>query len=180
MSLAIGSVLSANQASYVSRLYRGIDRNYDNAYSKQEVQKFADSYQESTGSALDVDAVFEKYDTDQDGMFSNTEYKAVMENDALGMEALLGAETEQESAVQAEDTGSDMSSWLSSLSGRAKNSLVRATFQAETTGNLLTTMFGSGGFFANMNNVISQYNTAKMYNSAQVLSTFQSTFSIYM
>jgi len=180
VSLAIGSVLSGNQASYVSRLYRGIDRNYDNAYSKQEVQNFADSYAESTGSALDVDAIFEKYDADQDGAFSNVEYKAVMENDALGMEALLGAETETESAITAEDPSNEMSSWLSSLSGRAKNSLVRATFKAETTGNLLTAMFGSGGHFANMNNVISQYNTAKMYNSAQVLSTFQSSFSIYM
>lgn len=179
MSLSIGSVFSGTQAAYTSQLYRGIDRNYDNTYSKQEVSNFASEYEKSTGASIDVDAVFEKYDTDLDGSFSAAEYKAVQSDDALGMKQLLGTKTETDTTAKPEDASNEAASWLSSLSGRAKNSLVQSTFRAESTGNLLSAMFGNGGIFASLNsrNAVQQYS---MFSAAQSLGTLSSSFNILL
>jgi len=169
MSFSINSMLPNYQSTYTSSLYRSVDRNYDNSYAKQEISNFAASYEKSTGESIDADDLFKAYDVDLDGALSSTEYKKVMADDALGMDVLYGAKHETNKDTE-KVSDKDMSSWLNSLNNTQKMSLVRSTFRAETTGNLLSAMFGSASLFSGarstgmfgMGNVLMQYNNARL------------------
>jgi len=178
MSFSIGSMRPDYQSTYTSSLYRGVDRNYDNSYSKQEVSNFAKSYEKSTGEAIDVDGLFKAYDVDVDGALSSTEYKKLMADDAMNMDVLFGAKQKpSEPAKQSSDE--EMTSWLNSLKPAQKISLVRSTFRAETTTSLLNAMFGGGNPYGgarvggfNMGNVLMQYNSARLNGYMSRISSF--------
>lgn len=180
MSISISSYLPNYQSIYNNSLYRSVDRNYDNSYSKEEVSNFAASYEKSTGQTIDVDGLFEAYDVDIDGALSSEEYKNVIADDALGMDVLYGAKQETEASESEKVSGDDLSSLLKSMNNTQKMSLVRSTFKAETTGNLLNAMFGSISLFStgtntnsmfNMSNVLTQYNNSKLSSYASRISS---------
>jgi len=179
MSLSVNSMLSSYTSTYNNQLYRGVDRNKDGAFSKQEVNKFAADYEESTGVKLDVEGLFKAYDVDVNGALSGEEYKKVVSDDAMGMSALYGETQEEPVAQETQSSGSSDISWLADLNLTEKNSLVQSTFRAETTGNLLNAMFGSINLFS-MNNAIAQYTNTKMYNSAQFMNTMFSSINVLL
>jgi len=56
-----------------------IDKNGDKAIDKSEFQDFASKIQEKTGKEIDVDEIFSKLDSDEDGKISKEEGKGMKE-----------------------------------------------------------------------------------------------------
>ena len=169
MSLSINSMMSSLQKSYNDQLYRSVDRNYDNSYSKKEITNFAADYKESTGIEIDVDGLFKAYDVDVDGALSSTEYQKVKEDDALGMDVLHGLNAEETAAEEeTTDITSDLS-WMENLTTREKTSYVQANWKAETQSNLLNAMFGSVSLFSSLNSPTSLYSSVKALSSSQYM-----------
>lgn len=170
MSLSINSTMSGLQKSYNDQLYRSVDRNYDNSYSKKEITNFAADYKESTGIEIDVDGLFKAYDVDVDGALSSTEYKKVKEDDALGMDVLHGLKAEEPAVEEETQDVTSGLSWMDKLSTKEKTSFIQANWRAETQGNLLNAMFGSASLFSGLNSPTSLYSSVKAFSSPQYMS----------
>ena len=179
MSLALDSLLSGYTSTYRKNIYRGVDRNSDGTYSRKEIGRFADAYETSTGTALDVDALFARYDTDADGALSGAEYGAAEADDALGMDRLFGAaEAEEQSAAAGESF--DVEAALSSLRGAERSAFVRATWKAESTSSLLSAMFGPEGMASSLRYAASQYKNTMLINSRGYQNSLLSAVNILL
>lgn len=189
MSLSIDSLLS-NYTRYDKQLYGSVDRNKDGLYSKQEVGKFAQSYEKSTGETIDVDGLFKAYDIDLSGSFSSEEYAKVIEDDAMHMSVLSGVKKEEAEAAPEEggtvaqdaekepvDRLSNLlrdTSWMSSLSDRQQNRVIQANWKAESTGNFLNAMFGSTSLFSSLNRAADSYKSVMNGASSYMNSLYSS------
>jgi len=182
MSLAINSLMP-NNAAYTNQLYRSVDKNRDSAYSRQEVSAFAGEYEKSTGVELDVEGLFKAYDVDIDGSLSAKEYDKVMEDDALGMNRLMGSfEAEAAPAEKEAASGLNMDDLMASLSKSQQNTVIQANWRAETTGNLLNAVFGESSLFSGLtagrsSYAVSQYNNQKLFSLAHQMGNMASYLS---
>lgn len=102
MSMTIDGVVNkyAYTNSRTGQTRVNLDTNADAEWSEKEVKNYAADYEAATGKALDVKAVFDRYDSDKSGTLDYSEYDAAISEDALSVSQLM----ELHAAAQAGDT----------------------------------------------------------------------------
>lgn len=168
MSMSVGNVMSAYTYQNGSQLRPTLDKNSDGSWSKQEVSRYASDYKSATGTELDVDKIFDKYDSDGSGSLGVAEYESAIADDALGTKRLSELQSQQKPAVTTEtkNDSNELGSWMDSLNSLQKNSLTRATFMAEQTSSLINSMMPANNSLSTLTYAIAQYDNAKIAASA--------------
>lgn len=175
MSLSIGNLMSNYTYNYGSNLRPNLDANRDGSWSKQEVSNYSTAYETVTGKAIDVDNIFKTYDADESGALSYSEYENAIADDALGVE-YLSSQSQQSAEAESASESSKVADWLSTLTDLQKASITKSTFWAETTSNLINSMFGSNESLSGFAYALNQYNTVKAFGSANYMKSMMPTF----
>lgn len=102
MSMSVNDVISNYTFTYQNEMRPILDRNADGNWSKEEVNSYAADYQSATGTKLDTEAVFSKYDANSDDLLQYAEYEQASSDDAFGMSLLSQKQSEAASQLGAQ------------------------------------------------------------------------------
>ena len=185
MAMSVNSVVANYTFNYKSEMRPILDRNADGNWSKEEVTNYAADFKAATSESIDVDAVFKKYDVNNDNSLEFSEYEKATADDAFGMSVLSKKHAESSSVLgnqsqlgsvlnekpvpetdAANSTVANTSEWLQSLDNSTRHSLVTTTVWADNMSSMLNSMLSTNNMFNSSNFAISQYTSISNYAKA--------------
>ena len=166
MAMSIDNLISNYSYGYKNNLRPNLDKNSDSVWSAQEVQRFANDYEKSTGSTIDVDKLFESYDSNADGVMGASEIDSIYSDDALGLNALTTTETDDGDTLQLSDAAAN---WMENISDKDLYTMLGQSFQADMASSLINTMMPASNSMFTLNYAMTSYASQQALSSASSL-----------